>query len=112
MSFLCCICLYLLLCIDLVSICEKSGAPVDVMLFILDSENKLIAFTDQRDQKGVGFSRHRIKILRIQRLDCMLNGESELRNDDSWVLIFNSESSNDLCVNVNYARIFFSCCLL
>lgn len=107
MSVLCCICLYFLLFIDLVSTCEKSGAPVDVMLFILDSENNLTAFTDQRDQKGVGFSQHRIKILGIQRLDCMmLTGESEIGEEDSWVLIVNSKSSDDLCVNVNHERIF------
>lgn len=96
MSVLCCICLYFLLFIDLVDTCEKSGAPVDVMLFILDAENKLIAFTDQRDQKGVGFSQHRIKIHGIQRLDCMmLTGESEIGEDDSWILIVNSNSSDD-----------------
>ena len=33
--------------------CEVKGAPVDMMLFILNTDDNLVAFSEQRDAKGV-----------------------------------------------------------
>ena len=33
--------------------CEVKGAPVDMLLFVLDADDKLVAFSEQRDAKGV-----------------------------------------------------------
>lgn len=38
---------------DLNSLCEVNGAPVDMMMFVLNADDNLVAFCEQRDQKGV-----------------------------------------------------------
>jgi len=38
---------------DLNSMCEVKGAPVDMMLFVLDADDNLVTFSEQRDAKGV-----------------------------------------------------------
>lgn len=41
---------------DLNSKCEAAGCPVDMMIFVLDVDDSLVAFSDQRDVKGVSVS--------------------------------------------------------
>ena len=38
---------------DLNSTCEVKGAPVDMMLFVLNADDNVVAFCEQRDAKGV-----------------------------------------------------------
>ena len=38
---------------DLNSMCEVNGAPVDMMLFVLNADDGVVSFSDQRDAKGV-----------------------------------------------------------
>jgi len=38
---------------DLNSMCEVKGAPVDMMVFVLDADDNLVTFSEQRDDKGV-----------------------------------------------------------
>jgi len=33
--------------------CEVKGAPVDMMVFVLNADDNLVAFSEQRDAKGV-----------------------------------------------------------
>jgi len=33
--------------------CEVKGAPVDMMVFVLDADDNLVTFSEQRDDKGV-----------------------------------------------------------
>ena len=33
--------------------CEVKGTPVDMMLFVLNADDNLVAFSEQRDAKGV-----------------------------------------------------------
>jgi len=33
--------------------CEVQGTPVDMMVFVLSADDNLIAFSEQRDAKGV-----------------------------------------------------------
>jgi len=33
--------------------CEVNGAPVDMLLFVLNADDGLVGFSDQRDAKGV-----------------------------------------------------------
>jgi len=43
---------------DLNSACEVSGAPVDMMLFLLNADDGLVSFSEQRDAKGVSLTHY------------------------------------------------------
>ena len=39
--------------VDLNSQQERAGCPVDMMVFVIDSSDRLVAFSEQREGKGV-----------------------------------------------------------
>lgn len=57
---------------DLNSLCEVNGAPVDMMMFVLNADDNLVAFCEQRDQKGV--SMHSVHWLVVSDARCRLIG--------------------------------------
>ncbi len=50
---------------DIVSAREASHAPVDTMLFILREDGTLVAFSEQRDKKGVSIKKKKMFLFYI-----------------------------------------------